>query len=177
MGCHFLLQGIFLTQGSNPGLLHSRQILYRLSYKGSLLACEMSAIVQYFAHSLALSFFGTGMNTDLPHLPVSYELLQDGYTLHQNLDTNLQVQDRTPPPPPHTSCTQTERTFVEGDWTNPSKCSDCPASRAVAAQCAARVVSAGEEMGTGRFVLPKALEDRWKHRSLPSDHRRTTHSP
>ena len=28
VGCHFLLQGIFLTQGSNPGLLHCRQILY-----------------------------------------------------------------------------------------------------------------------------------------------------
>ena len=26
--CHFLLQGIFLTQGSNPHLLHCRQILY-----------------------------------------------------------------------------------------------------------------------------------------------------
>ena len=37
MGCHFLLQGIFLTQGSNPDLLHSRQILYRLSYEGSLM--------------------------------------------------------------------------------------------------------------------------------------------
>ena len=33
--CHFLLQGIFPTQGSNLGLLHCRQILYRLSYKGS----------------------------------------------------------------------------------------------------------------------------------------------
>jgi len=29
--CHFLLQGIFLTQGLNPGLLHCRQILYHLS--------------------------------------------------------------------------------------------------------------------------------------------------
>ena len=28
MGCHFLLQGIFLTQGSNPCLLIGRQILY-----------------------------------------------------------------------------------------------------------------------------------------------------
>ena len=37
MGCHFLLQGIFPTQGLNPGLLHCRHILYRLSYKGSLL--------------------------------------------------------------------------------------------------------------------------------------------
>ena len=33
MGCHFLLQGIFLTQGSNPGLLHCR--LYLLSHQGS----------------------------------------------------------------------------------------------------------------------------------------------
>ena len=32
--CHFLLQGIFLTQGSNLGLLHCRQTLYRLSYHG-----------------------------------------------------------------------------------------------------------------------------------------------
>ena len=30
-----LLQGIFPIQGSNPGLLHCRQILYQLSHKGS----------------------------------------------------------------------------------------------------------------------------------------------
>ena len=35
VGCHFLLQGIFLTQGLNPGLLHCRRILYRLSNQGS----------------------------------------------------------------------------------------------------------------------------------------------
>ena len=29
------LQGIFPTQGSNPGLLHCRRILYQLSHKGS----------------------------------------------------------------------------------------------------------------------------------------------
>ena len=33
VGCHALLQGIFLTQGSNPGLLHCRQILYCLNYR------------------------------------------------------------------------------------------------------------------------------------------------
>ena len=32
VGCHFLLQGIFPTQGSNPGLPHCRQTLYCLSY-------------------------------------------------------------------------------------------------------------------------------------------------
>ena len=35
VSCHSLLQGIFPTQEMNPGLLHCRQILYRLSYKGS----------------------------------------------------------------------------------------------------------------------------------------------
>ena len=33
--CHALLQGIFPTQGSNPGIPHYRWILYQLSYKGS----------------------------------------------------------------------------------------------------------------------------------------------
>ena len=35
MGCHFLFQGIFLTQGSNAGLLYCRQLLYPLSHQGS----------------------------------------------------------------------------------------------------------------------------------------------
>ena len=35
MGSLFLLQGIFPTQGLNPGLPHYRQILYQLSHQGS----------------------------------------------------------------------------------------------------------------------------------------------
>ena len=35
VGCHFLLQGIFPTQGWNLDLLHCRQILYCLSHQGS----------------------------------------------------------------------------------------------------------------------------------------------
>ena len=36
VGCHFLLQEIFPTQGSNPGLLHCRQIFFfHLSHQGS----------------------------------------------------------------------------------------------------------------------------------------------
>ena len=35
VGCHFLLQEIFLTQGLNQGLPHCRQTLYRLSHQGS----------------------------------------------------------------------------------------------------------------------------------------------
>ena len=35
VGCHAFLDGIFPTQGLNPGLLHHRWILYRLSHQGS----------------------------------------------------------------------------------------------------------------------------------------------
>ena len=35
VGYHALLQGILPTQGSNPGVLHCRQILYHLSHQGS----------------------------------------------------------------------------------------------------------------------------------------------
>ena len=35
VGCHFLLWGIFPTQGLNPGLPNCRQMLYLLSHQGS----------------------------------------------------------------------------------------------------------------------------------------------
>ena len=35
VGCHLLLQGIFWTPGTNPGLLHCRRMPYHLSYQGS----------------------------------------------------------------------------------------------------------------------------------------------
>ena len=34
VGCHSFLQGVVLTQGSNLGLPHGRQILYHLSHQG-----------------------------------------------------------------------------------------------------------------------------------------------
>ena len=35
VGCHALHQGIFPTQGLNPGLPHCRRILHHLSHQGS----------------------------------------------------------------------------------------------------------------------------------------------
>ena len=40
VGCLSLLQGIFLTQGSNPSLSHCSRILYQLSHQGSPLNCK-----------------------------------------------------------------------------------------------------------------------------------------
>ena len=44
VGSCSLLRGIFQTQGSNPGVLHCRWILYQLSHKGS------PRILQWVAH-------------------------------------------------------------------------------------------------------------------------------
>ena len=39
VGCHVLFQGIFPTQGSNPGLPHCSRILYHLNHQGSPSSC------------------------------------------------------------------------------------------------------------------------------------------
>ena len=47
VSCHFLLQGIFQTQGLNPGLWHCRQIPYCLSQQGSPLLCVNSTYKEH----------------------------------------------------------------------------------------------------------------------------------
>ena len=58
VGCHSLCLGVFLIQGSNPGPLHCRQILYCLSHQGSS-----------YIHKHALS------NTLLPFITLTYYVL------------------------------------------------------------------------------------------------------
>ena len=43
-----LLQGVFPTQGSNPGLLHCRQILYCLNHQGSPGNWDLSSLARDF---------------------------------------------------------------------------------------------------------------------------------
>ena len=62
MDCHFLLQWIFPTQGSNPGLPHCRQKLYRLSHQGSLGWSQESA---FLSSILSLSCIGEGNGNPL----------------------------------------------------------------------------------------------------------------
>ena len=49
---HSLLQGIFPTQGSNPGLLHCRQILYQLSHQGRIKNKKQMCASQQLFHSI-----------------------------------------------------------------------------------------------------------------------------
>ena len=46
VGCHPLLQGIFPTQGLNPGVPHCRWILYHLSHQGSPAAAAAAKSLQ-----------------------------------------------------------------------------------------------------------------------------------
>ena len=64
VGSLSLLQGIFPTQGRNPGLLHCRRILYQLSHKGSprilaWVACPFSSGSLVETASVALASFQT----------------------------------------------------------------------------------------------------------------------
>ena len=48
IGCHFLLQGNFLIQGLNPGLLHCRQILCHLSHQWSPKSTMLQLINNFY---------------------------------------------------------------------------------------------------------------------------------
>ena len=61
VGSLSLLQGIFPTQGSNPGLPHGRRILYKLNHKGSL------RILEWVAYPLQQIFPTQEPNWDLLH--------------------------------------------------------------------------------------------------------------
>ena len=58
VGCHSLLQGIFLTKGLNPHLLHCRQMFYSLSHRGSLEswkeAAKISTVKGYLGITVAI---------------------------------------------------------------------------------------------------------------------------
>ena len=64
MGCHFLLQEIFLTQGLNPGLPHCRQTLYCLSHQGR---SESDSVVSNSLrpHGLHSPWNSPGQNTEV----------------------------------------------------------------------------------------------------------------
>ena len=74
VGCHFLLQGIFLTQGLNPGLLHCSQTL-----KTVLCACVSNSLQ---LHGQSWNF--PGKNTKADCL-----FLLQGIFLTQELDLHL----------------------------------------------------------------------------------------
>ena len=87
VGCHFLLQGIFPTQGLNPGLPYCRQMLHYLSYQGSpnqimviinftlypLFSYNISARQHSYCTNRCLKLSGIGVRVALS-IPISLAL-------------------------------------------------------------------------------------------------------
>ena len=68
MGCHFLFQVIFLTQGLNPSLPHCRQMLYHLSHQGTSRWNSAGHNTGVDSLSCLQGIFPTqGSNPGLPH--------------------------------------------------------------------------------------------------------------
>ena len=89
VGSLSLLQGIFPTQESNPGLPHCRQILYQLSYKGSPTKTWHSQIIKYFKREgpIHQSFFFF-FPTPTIFLPL-YQILLLGREQQRSLGGNV----------------------------------------------------------------------------------------
>ena len=103
LGCHALLQGIFPTEGSNPGLPHCRWILNHLSSQGSPL-CRIlefnltetlgNCIITSESCHLVVSSLGTVKPTDENHWSKAagggaYMSAQSCPTLFNPMDYNL----------------------------------------------------------------------------------------
>ena len=74
---HSLLQGIFPTQGSNPGLLHCRPVLYCLSQQGSPRILEWIA----YPFSRVSSWPRNGTGVLLHYRQILYQLSYQGSSL------------------------------------------------------------------------------------------------
>ena len=70
VGSLSLLQQIFPTQESNLGLLHGRQILYQLSYQGSLIGTELKReYAKLPDHHNSKSCSSLHLHESFPHPP------------------------------------------------------------------------------------------------------------
>ena len=91
VSCHFLLQGIFMTQGLNLSLLHCRQMLYQLSHQGQKYwGCDKLGNIQVESFSLKTTYSS--------HFSSSFHSLS--FSLSFSLCVSLFLS--LPYPPPHT---------------------------------------------------------------------------
>ena len=82
VGCHALLQGIFLTQGWYSHLLHCRLIFYRWGSrcvyvgKNTYMCADMDVFPQVYWESPDFKFLNTTVHRKEQGLPEKYSLLQ-----------------------------------------------------------------------------------------------------
>ena len=69
--CHFLLQGIFPTQGLNLGLPHCRQTLNRLSHQGSPM------YIQIYINKTGITHVTKGEDTNSGYMGFTFSIYND----------------------------------------------------------------------------------------------------
>ena len=118
---HSLLQGIFLTQGSNQGFLHCRRILYHLSHQGKFLYSSIFCKM-WFSHrhlnasvssvaQLCLTFCDP-MNRSTPGLPIHHQLPESTQThVHWVGDAIQPSHPLSSPSPPAPNLSQHQGLF------------------------------------------------------------------
>ena len=83
VGCCFLLQGIFLTQGSNPGLPDCRQMLYLLSHQGSS-SLHFTALDLLFGSSCIFHIFSLCFSFNIQlYFKNGFKLLSDNSSFYK----------------------------------------------------------------------------------------------
>ena len=110
VGCHYLLQGIFSTQGSNPGLKHCWQILYCLSHKEEFPYEVYSVQFSSVAH-LCLTLCNP-VNRNMPGLLVHHQLPEFTQThVHRVGDAIQPSHPLSSPAPPALNLSQHQGLF------------------------------------------------------------------
>ena len=99
VGSHSILQGIFLTRGLNPALLHCRQILYHLSHQFGSVAQSCPTLCN-------------PMNRSMPGLPVHHQLPEfTQIHVHQLGDAIQPSHPQSSPSPPAPNPSQHQGLF------------------------------------------------------------------
>ena len=107
-----LLQGIFLTQESNWGLLHWRRLLYQLIYQGCPMCLQFSSVTQ------SCPTLCDHMNHSMPGLPVHHQLPEFTQThVHRVSDAIQPSHSLLSPSPPAPNPSQHQSLFK---WVNSS---------------------------------------------------------
>ena len=107
---HSLIQGIFLTQKLNPGLLHCRQTFYHLSYQGSCYVINPS--VQFSSVAQSFPTLCDPMNCSTPGFPIHHQLLEFTQThVHPVGDAIQPSHPLSSPSPPAPNPSQHQSPF------------------------------------------------------------------
>ena len=114
VGSLSLLQQIFRTQGSNPGLPRCRQTLYHLSHQGS----PYMSSVQFSSVTQSCLTLRDPMNCSTPGLPVHHQLPEFTQThVHRVSDAIQPSHLLSSPSPPALNPSQHQSLF---QWVNSS---------------------------------------------------------